>query len=281
MAGLQQLGRPADVQVGLLLAGETCLWQVLGGSTTAHGDFGILAALVAREPLVRGDDLAPQSGRQLLSHDHRPDRHPHLIQPGPFVQTPDLRCDPRTQSVAVEQISVRVRRRRETRRHPHACRCQMCGHLSQGGVLATDTADILPTELCERYDPSSGCHDVLRRMCGSRGFSRASTDRRGYADPAAGACAAASAASASECAASLSPLREAEPKTAFDFHDRSGGAVAAVPRGPEARGRVGCTEGTDRPIGKSSPEPVTTEGHTHLTTASATRPGTDGQGRRA
>lgn len=170
VTGLQQLGRPAHIQVCLLLAGEARLRQVLRSGTASHGDLGILSTLVARELLVRGDELGPQPGRQRLGHDHRPDRRPHLVQHGPVVQAHNLLRDPRTQSVAVEQFPVRVRRRRETRRHPHACGCQMCGHLSQRGILATDPADILPAELCERYDASSGCHDVLRLVCGGRGL---------------------------------------------------------------------------------------------------------------
>ena len=54
----QQVLRPADVQVGLLLAGETRVRQVLRGGRGAYGDGLVLRA--ARQRGVRRDDLIAQ-----------------------------------------------------------------------------------------------------------------------------------------------------------------------------------------------------------------------------
>ncbi|GAA3065735.1 hypothetical protein GCM10020254_06400 [Streptomyces goshikiensis] len=44
---------------------------------------------------------------------------------------------------------------------------QVCGHLSQRGVLAPDTADLLPPEFRERDDAPRASHDDLRAQYGS------------------------------------------------------------------------------------------------------------------
>ncbi len=60
VAGLQQLGGPPDVQVGLLLPREARLRKVLGRGATAYGDLRFLPPLVTGELLVRRDDLGAQ-----------------------------------------------------------------------------------------------------------------------------------------------------------------------------------------------------------------------------
>ncbi len=131
MHRLQQLGGPPHVQVGLLLASEARLRQVLGGGAAAYGDLGVRAAFVAPQLLVRRDDLGPQPWGQRLGEGHRPYRGPDLIERGALVQARDLFLDPPPESVPVQQLSVRGGRRCEPRRDAHAGIGQVCGHLTQ------------------------------------------------------------------------------------------------------------------------------------------------------
>ncbi len=163
---LQQPGGAAHIQVRLLLAGEAGLRQVLGGGAAAYGDFRVRTSFVAPQLLVRRHDLGPQSWGQWFSEGHRPDRGPDLVQRRPLVQAPDLLLDPPAQSVSVQQLTVRVGRRGEPRGNAHTGIGQVGGHLTQGGVLAPDTADVQPAEFRERDDAPCAVHDDLRTQYG-------------------------------------------------------------------------------------------------------------------
>ncbi len=68
------------------------------------------------------------------------------------MEPPDLFFDPSAQPVGSEHLAVRLRRRCEPGRYAHSSGAELCGHLAQGGVLATHAAQVLPAEFSERYD---------------------------------------------------------------------------------------------------------------------------------
>ncbi|OKJ39058.1 hypothetical protein AMK22_11940 [Streptomyces sp. CB01580] len=92
---------------------------------------GFLATLLACEALVGGDEFAGQRGGQGFGHEHRPDGRSRLVQSRSAPQARDLLLDVSAQAVAVQQLLVGIRGRRETWRHPHIDACQARDHLPQ------------------------------------------------------------------------------------------------------------------------------------------------------
>lgn len=137
------------------------LGQVLGGRAAAYGDFGIPSALLARELLVRGDDLGPQGVREGLGQDHRPDRGSHFVEGSALVQAVDPVLDPLAQSVSGQQLSVRIGRRGNPGALAHL-RSRGGRSARPGRRSSPDTADVLPPEFRERYDAPGAGHGVLR-----------------------------------------------------------------------------------------------------------------------
>ena len=147
----------ADVEVGLLLACEGGVGQVLGGRGRAHSEARLRVAF--RDALVFRADLALQLRWQRRLLDHRADLrararerlHVVHIELGKHV------ADRVGKLVVREEIVERLGRRGEPSRHPHIRRGELADELAQRGVLAAHAGDIGHAELFEREDVA-GCH---------------------------------------------------------------------------------------------------------------------------
>ncbi len=145
---LQQRVATAHVEERFLLTGERGIRQVLGrrGGTHRHGD---LAA--AAHALERFQDLAFQSRRERSGENPLTDAcadHRQLLYVFD-IERRQLLGDARSETLVLQEIAIRLRRRCEAVGHCDPGIREVTDHLAERGVLAADSIDVVTAELGE------------------------------------------------------------------------------------------------------------------------------------
>ena len=157
--GHQQVLRPPDVQVGLLLAGEARIGQVLGGGAAAHGHVGgVLSVMLAHLEVAVHDALLDLRRESAVL-----DQRTHL-QPGTadvlnvlHVQSRHDVPDLVVQVVVRDEGLVTGHGDHEAARHVHPELPEVLDHLAQAGVLAAHGVDVLQFNLVQPFQEGCGC----------------------------------------------------------------------------------------------------------------------------
>jgi hypothetical protein len=168
--GVQHVVDAADVEEGLLLAGEGRVRQVLGRRAGAHGeaDLGsvvtVAALVLADEAVVRLADVALEVGREGLLLDLPADVRAHLRELAGVVdvEVGQQRVDAVGEPVLGEEAAVRVGRGREPVGHGDAGGGQVLHHLPQRGVLAAHDLDVGEAEVGEPHHVLGHCRSFHR-----------------------------------------------------------------------------------------------------------------------
>ena len=163
-AGIQQGARAADVEIGLLLAGEGGRGQVLGRGGAAHGDVGIRAEL-GLELGVGARDLVGEVRRELPVGDPVADARAgarERLDVGD-VQARQRLADALHEAVVLEVVAVALGGDGEAVRHAHPLRRELAVHLAERGVLAADEGDVLHADLGEASYVAVALHGFLLR----------------------------------------------------------------------------------------------------------------------
>ncbi len=138
-AGLQQLIASPDIEVGLLLAGETRLRQVFGGGAAAHGHRRLVPSAAPRQRVVGLRDGFRHGLRELAVADHLTHRAARMVQRD-FAGSEffELVPDPLAQLVVLQEFAIGGGGGREAVGHPDAAVGQPAEHLAERGILAAD-----------------------------------------------------------------------------------------------------------------------------------------------
>ncbi len=151
MHGGEEVALAAHVQKSLLLAGEGCLGQVLGGGGGAHRD-GELAALAHLVPGL--EHLLVEARRK------RGFQHPaanllaHLRQPLDVIHVEwrQRGANPLVQPALGQKIAIGVCRGGKPAGHRHPEARQARNHLADRSIFAADQLDVFILEFLERDD---------------------------------------------------------------------------------------------------------------------------------
>ena len=152
-AGLAEGPVPADVQVGLLLAGERGRREVLGRGRTPDGDVRVRAVLVAEE-VVRGPDLGPEVVGDPGAEDQVAGPLAPALELGDvaLVKARHRLFQCRQDAGGVERVPVGLGGRGEPVRDPHPPGRELAVHLPERGVLPPDYRDIRVPDVLEPAD---------------------------------------------------------------------------------------------------------------------------------
>ncbi len=149
-------GDPAHVEVGLLLAGEARLREILGGRAAAdrHVDaFGSPRA----QAVVGGDDRLLELRRQARGQDRLARLPPAALEVGDVarVEPGQGLLEPLLQPAFREDRPVRVRGHREPVGHLHAVGRELAIQLAQRGVLPAHQRDVVDADVGKPADQRS------------------------------------------------------------------------------------------------------------------------------
>ena len=162
-AGVEQGLFAADVEEGLLLAGEARVRQVFGGGAAAHRDAFDRSPGAGRHFMVSPRDRLRQNRRKFRVSDHLPnllaDRGkaaPVLFQPVKFFfQTVG-------QIVGLYEFPIGGRGRCVATGHANTGVLQLTDHFSKGGVFAADCCNIGTAQFRKPADQRGIiCHDSI------------------------------------------------------------------------------------------------------------------------
>ena len=149
LGGADDVVDTADVEEGLLLAGEGGVRQVFGGSRGAHGHGHVVVAL---GHFGEGrTDFRIQPRREFGFHHPLADLRAGLGQGVDVVhiQGVERRMDAVVQATLLEKVAVRLGRSGKAARHRHAGTGEVADHLAEGCVLAPHMLHIMDAELIE------------------------------------------------------------------------------------------------------------------------------------
>ncbi len=175
LAGVQQSAVAAHIQVGLLLAGEARVGQILGGRAAAHGHVQV-AAHARTEPVVGLDDGPLQIVGEFGGRDRVADLLAAASQLGDVlgVQPLEQLGDALVEAGLLQEVPVSLRGHREPRRDVHPPRHQLAVHLAERGVLAADFRDVFDTDF---FEPSNVLVHGVSGVQGSGGLGFGSPQR--------------------------------------------------------------------------------------------------------
>ena len=167
---VQQSCFAADVEIGVLLAGEGGAGKILGGGRRAHRHVGSgTAGLpgkggVGSQRLVR--DLARHFRRSDQPPDHRAARHQrlHVV----LGDGAEKLVDPPFDSRSRDEVAVGLGGDRESVGHADAQRRQFADHLAQRRHLAADQSHVGQTDFREPPDEAHGT-PLGRAICAPAG----------------------------------------------------------------------------------------------------------------
>jgi hypothetical protein len=142
--GVDQVVGALDVQVGLLLAGEGGVRQVLGGGGGTHRELQVFTGFRAHQAMVVADARF-QSGRQRRFHHPAANLAPGLGQGDGVVdvEREELGGNAIRKSVVGQEFTEGIGRGGESAGDADPLVGQVVDHLPQGGVLATHLVHIV------------------------------------------------------------------------------------------------------------------------------------------
>ncbi len=146
---LEQRIAAAHIEKRFLLTGERCVRQVFRRCGGAHGDGDVASPAHALEGFENLGFQVRREGRgQNPVADLRADRGEllHIVD----VQRLQRSCDAIRESFMLQKVAIRLRSRRESRRHDDAERRQVADHLAERGILAADRLDVVTAKFLER-----------------------------------------------------------------------------------------------------------------------------------
>ena len=153
-AGADQITFAADIQIGVLLAGERGRWQVFGRRRTAHSDIGVGMVILSRQYLIGLMDFSGQVIGYVGIHDMFADQGPGQRQGIDVVdiQRPQRRVDLFLQVVMGDEMAITLGRDGETVRDTDPLLGQGAEHLAQRRVLAPDERNVIDGDLGKSAD---------------------------------------------------------------------------------------------------------------------------------
>ena len=147
-AGIEQRRLAADVEEGLLLAGEARVRQVLGRRARPDGDIGIVPAHLAAQVAVGGADRFCGFFRPVGTSEGMADALARLLQRLlPVVEVGQRRTNDFGEPVRLDKAPVGAGGGREAGRHLDAFGGQSPQHLAERGVLAADPRHVADSDI--------------------------------------------------------------------------------------------------------------------------------------
>src|SRR5208337_2935008 len=180
-AGVEQIAFAPYIEVGLMLARETRVRQVLGGRAAPDGDIEIFSPALFTQQLIRLCD-------HVFHFPGKPGRANHstyrvartskrdLV----FLQTPEERANLLPEIVCVQESPVTRRSDCEAFRHRDSGVAHVSGHLTEGSVLSSELCYVRRFRIGEPNDVARvfrGVSGELRHFATPHHRDRISKDR--------------------------------------------------------------------------------------------------------